>query len=121
MTALTGQAFISSDIDCGIWLTGLVQEPMEIGIVLQTGIVNLMWGGVQRGISRIKILCRDGFEINKLRDIYGIRNFDATPAPKASIKTRIPIPIGTALTFFTLLILLTGNYLQTECRRAADS
>ena len=34
--------------------------------------INLMWGGVQCSISRIKILRRDGFEINEFRDIYGI-------------------------------------------------
>jgi len=54
MVALTGQTFISSDIDRGIWLSGFVQEPVEIGIVFQTGIVNLMWGGIQRSIPRIK-------------------------------------------------------------------
>ena len=37
MVALTGQTFISSDIDRGIWLSGFVQEPVEIGIVFQTG------------------------------------------------------------------------------------
>ena len=72
MAALTRQAFISSDIDRRIWLSSLIQESVEIGIVFQTGIVNLMWGGVQCSISRIKILRRDGFEINEFRDIYGI-------------------------------------------------
>ena len=74
VVALTGQAFISSDIDRGIWFTGLVQEPVEIGIVFQASIINFMRGGIQRGIPRIKILCRYGFEINEFRDIYGIVN-----------------------------------------------
>ena len=42
VVALTGQAFISSDIDRGIWFTGLVQEPVEIGIVFQASIINFM-------------------------------------------------------------------------------
>ena len=74
VVALTGQAFISSDIDRGIWFTGLVQEPVEIGIVFQASIINFMRGGVQRSISRVKILRRYGFEINEFRDIYGIVN-----------------------------------------------
>ena len=74
VVALTGQAFISSDIDRGIWFTGLVQEPVEIGIVFQASIINFMWGGIQRSIPRIKILRRYGFEINEFRDIYGIVN-----------------------------------------------
>ena len=72
MVALTGQTFISSDIDRGIWFTGLVQEPVEIGIVFQASIINFMRGGIQRSIPRIKILRRYGFEINEFRDIYGI-------------------------------------------------
>ena len=50
VVALTGQAFISSDIDRRIWLSSLIQESVEISIVFQTGIVNLMWGGVQCSI-----------------------------------------------------------------------
>ena len=42
VVALTGQAFISSDIDRGIWFTGLVQEPVEIGIVFQASIINFI-------------------------------------------------------------------------------
>ena len=42
MGTFTGQSFISSNIDCGIWLSSFVQEPKEIGIFFQTGIVNLM-------------------------------------------------------------------------------
>ena len=72
MVALTREAFISSDIDRRIWLSSLIQESVEISIVFQTGIVNLMWGGVQCSISRIKILRRYGFEINEFWDIYGI-------------------------------------------------
>ena len=41
VAALTGQAFISSDIDRRIWLSSLIQESVEISIVFQTGIVNL--------------------------------------------------------------------------------
>ena len=37
VVALTGQAFISSDIDRGIWLSSLIQESVEISIVFQTG------------------------------------------------------------------------------------
>ena len=69
VVALTGQAFISSDIDRGIWFTGLVQEPVEIGIVFQASIINFMRGGIQRSIPRIKILRRCGFAINEFRDI----------------------------------------------------
>ena len=39
VVALTGQAFISSNIDRGIWLFSLVQESVETGIVFQTGII----------------------------------------------------------------------------------
>ena len=69
VAALTGQAFISSNIDCGIWLPSLIQESVEIGIVSQTSIINFVRCGIQCSISRIKILCRYGFEINELRDI----------------------------------------------------
>jgi hypothetical protein len=68
VVAFTGQAFISSDIDRGIWFTGLVQEPVEIGIVFQASIINFMRGGIQRSIPRIKILRRYGFAINEFRD-----------------------------------------------------
>ena len=33
VTALSRQAFISSDIDCGIWFTKLIQESVEISRV----------------------------------------------------------------------------------------
>ena len=75
MGTFTGQAFISSNIDCGIWLSSLIQESVEIGIVFQTGIINLMWGGVQCSISRIKILCRDGFEINEFHNSFNRDSF----------------------------------------------
>ena len=38
VAAITGQELISSDINRGIWLSSLVQESEEIGIVFQTGI-----------------------------------------------------------------------------------
>ena len=39
VAALTGQAFISSDIDRRIWLSSLIQESVEISIVFQTSMV----------------------------------------------------------------------------------
>jgi len=38
MGTFTGQAFISSNIDCRIWLSSLVQESVEISVLDQTGI-----------------------------------------------------------------------------------
>ena len=42
MGTFTGQAFISSNIDCRIWLSSLVQKSVEISVLDQTGIVDLV-------------------------------------------------------------------------------
>ena len=74
VAALTGQAFISSDIDRGIWFTGLVQEPVEIGIVFQANIIYFMRGGIKHRIARTEIFSRDALKEIELWYGNGIIN-----------------------------------------------
>ena len=74
VAALTGQAFISSNIDRGIWFTGFVQKPMEISILDQTGIVDLVRGGIKHRITRPEILSRNALKEVELWYVDGIIN-----------------------------------------------
>lgn len=74
MGTFTGQAFISSNIDCRIWLSSLVQKSVEISVLDQTGIVDLVRGGIKHRIARTEIFSWDALKEIELWYGNGIIN-----------------------------------------------
>ena len=74
MGTFTGQSFISPNVDRRIWFTGFVQKPMEISVLDQTGIVDLVRGGIKHRITRPEILSWDALKEVELWYVNGIIN-----------------------------------------------